>query len=368
MTPARLVLYSRLAFYPVHWQALEQIVSRYDVQAFVLAAPAPELPSVHQAHGSAEPADGEIDVSLMPAGTRRERAAWLARQLRQIGPDAIWVQEEPIDPFLLEILGLYRLRKRPRIVVSVCENIFPPPQSRLERAARRLLWPRLDRLIAVAAPSIQGIRAAGMPESVGADTLVAGGLEPPERIEPAVLPFGDGDFVVGFAGRIVEEKGWRVLVEALRGLPDAFKLAVAGDGPDADELRASLPGRVHSPGLLPKDELWSFYAALDCLAVPSLTTSSWKEQLGQTALDGLAVGVPVVASASGGLADAVCDAGILVPESDAAALAGALERLRADPDLRRGLADRGRERFRREFATPAYAGKIAAALELPPRR
>ena len=98
MTPARLVLYSRLAFYPVHWQALEQIVSRYDVQAFVLAAPAPELPSVHQAHGSAEPADGEIDVSLMPAGTRRERAAWLARQLRQIGPDAIWVQEEPIDP------------------------------------------------------------------------------------------------------------------------------------------------------------------------------------------------------------------------------------------------------------------------------
>jgi glycosyltransferase involved in cell wall biosynthesis len=367
MTPAKLVLYSKLAFYPVHWQALAQIAARHDVEAFVLAAPAPELPSVHLAHGSVEPADAAVDVRRMPAGTRRKRAAWLARQLREIRPDAIWVQEEPIDPFLLEILGLYRLRQRPRIVVSVCENIFPPPQSRLERAARRVLWPRLDRLIAVAAPSIAGIRAAGMPESVGADTLVAGGLEPPERIEPVALPFGDGDFVVGFAGRIVEEKGWRVLVEALQGLPDVFKLAVAGEGPDAEELQASLPGRLHHAGLLPKDELWSFYAALDCLAVPSLTTPRWKEQLGQTALDGLAVGVPVVASASGGLADAVGEAGILVPEGDAAALAGALGRLRADPELRRRLAEQGRERFRREFAIPAYAEKIAASLGLAPR-
>jgi glycosyltransferase involved in cell wall biosynthesis len=363
----KLVLYSRLAFYPVHWHALEEIVFRHDVEAFVLAAPAPELPSVHRAHGTAQPPDGRIDVRLMPAGSRRERLAWLARQLREIGPDAIWVQEEPIDPFLLEILALYRVKRQPRIAVAVCENIFPPPRSRLEGVARRLLWPRLDRLIAVAAPSVHGIRAAGMPESVPADTLVAGGLEPPERVEPLVLPFGAGDFVVGFAGRIVEEKGWRVLVAALQDLPDAFKLTVAGDGPDADELRASLPGRLYYAGLLAKGDLWSFYAALHCLAVPSLTTPRWKEQLGQTVLDGLAMGVPVVASASGGLADAVGEAGILVPEGDAGALARALGRLREDAELRRRLSDQGRERFRREFAIPAYADKIAAALELRPR-
>jgi glycosyltransferase involved in cell wall biosynthesis len=367
MTPPKLVLYSRLAFYPVHRQALEEIVDRYDVEAFVLAAPAPELPSVHRAHGWAEPTDKRVDVRRMPAGSRRERLTWLAKQLHELGPDAVWVQEEPIDPFLLEILALYRVRRRPRIAVAVCENIFPPP-SRVEHVARRLLWPRLDRLLAVAAPSVQGIRAAGMPESVRADTLVAGGLEPPARVDPLALPFGDGDFVVGFAGRIVEEKGWRVLAQALEDLPDAFKLAVAGDGADADELQRSLPGRVHYAGLLPKGDLWSFYAALDCLAVPSLTTPRWKEQLGQTVLDGLAMGVPVVASASGGLADAVGEAGILVPEGDAGALAGALGRLRADAGLRQRLSDRGRERFRREFAIPAYADKIAAALELRPRR
>jgi glycosyltransferase involved in cell wall biosynthesis len=362
----KLVLYSRLAFYPVHWQALEQIVARYDVQAFVLAAPPPDLPAVHAAHGSAQPGEGGIDVRRMPAGSRRERAAWLARQLREIGPDAVWVQEEPIDPFLLEMLGWYRLRRRPRIVAAVCENIFPPAR-RVERIARRLLWPRLDRLIAVAAASVEGIRAAGMPASVPADILVAGGLEPPAHVQPVDFGFAEGDFVVGFAGRIVEEKGWRVLVEALQSLPGEFKLAVAGDGPDADGLQAALPGRVRYAGLLPKDELWGFYAGLDCLAVPSLTRPRWKEQLGQTVLDGLAMGVPVVASASGGLPDAVGNAGILAPEGDAGALAGALERLRGDAELRRRLTEQGRERFRREFAISAYADKIAAALELRPR-
>ena len=205
-----------------------------------------------------------------------------------------------------------------------------------------------------------------MPRSVPADTLVAGGLEPPASVDPRVLPFGEDAFVVGFAGRIVEEKGWRVLVEALGPLPDVVKLAVAGAGPDTEELQASLPGRVHCAGLLPKDELWGFYASLDCLAVPSLTRARWKEQLGQTVLDGLVMGVPVVASASGGLPDAIGDAGILVPEGDAEALSAALRRLCEDRDLRARLSKAGRERFHREFSISTYADKIATALELHP--
>jgi glycosyltransferase involved in cell wall biosynthesis len=367
MSAQTLVLYSRLAFYPVHWQAIERIVERYDVRAVVFAAPPPKLPSVHAAHGTAEPVQGPIEVRRMPAGSRRERVTWLARQLVDVRPDAVWVQEEPIDPFCLEILALSRFTKRPRIVAAVCENIFPPPASPLERTARSLLWPRLDQLIAVATPSIDGIRAAGMPASVPAVSLVAGGLEPPPHAERLTLPFADGDFVVGFAGRIVEEKGWRVLVQALAALPDDFKLAVAGDGPDLAALTAVLPGRVHSAGLLAKADLWGFYAALDCLAVPSLSTPRWKEQLGSTLLDGLATGIPAIASASGGLPDALGDSGVLVPEGDAAALADALRRFRDDPELRRRFAERGRERFRREFAIPAYAAKIAKALALEPR-
>ena len=372
-----LVLYSKLAFYPVHWLALEQIVSRYRAQAVVLAAPSPELPSVHEAHGVADPEQAHglpIEVRRMPRGSRRERLAWLARQLRGIDPDVVWVQEEPIDPFLLEILALYRLRRRPRIVTAVCENIFPPPPKRIERVARRVLWPRIDHLIAVAGPSLEGIRHAGMPESVSASTLVAGGLEPPAEVTPMHLPFerAEGSFVVGFAGRLVEEKGWKVLVRALETLPAEFSLAVAGDGPQASELRAMmaspvLPGRLAYVGLLPKNELWGFYRALDCLAVPSLTTARWKEQSASTLVDGLAMALPVVASTSGGMPDMFGDAGLLVPEGDATALAGALRRLRDETELRTRLGKAGEERFRAEFAIPAYADKIASALMLRPR-
>ena len=362
-----LVLYSRLAFYPVHWLALEEIVRRYDVHAVVLAAAPPaDLPTVHQAHGTADSETSlPIEVRHLPPGSRRKRLAWIARQLRGIRPDVIWVQEEPIDPFLLEMLALYRLRDRPRIVTAVCENIFPRPRRVAERTARRLLWPRLDHLMTVAQPSLEGIRAAGMPKSVPASGLVAGGLEPEGVVEPIALPASQ-DFTVGFAGRLVEEKGWRVLAEAL---PERTRLVLAGDGPQRADVEAlgAADERIEYVGLLPKDELWGFYAALDCLAVPSLTTPRWKEQSASTLVDGLCMGLPIVASESGGIPDIMGSAGVLVPEGDVVALEDALTRLRDDPELRAQLAAAGSERFRTEFAIPAYAAKIAAALKLHER-
>ena len=380
-----LVLYSRLAFYPVHWLALVEIVRRYRTRAVVLAAPSPELTSVHRALGTADPTDTAglpIVVRKMPAGSRRDRLVWLARELRTAQPDAVWVQEEPIDPFLLEILALYRFRRRARIVTAVCENIFPPPPA-AEGIARRLLWPRLDGLIAVAGASLEGIRAAGMPTSVPGYTLVAGALEPRGRVEPMPLPFeakqqtvarGDREpgFVVGFAGSLIERKGWHVLVAALRLLPTEFRLLVAGEGPQLPELErlassAGLAGRVFCVGLLPKDQLWGFYRSLDCLAVPSLTTERWKEQFGGVIADALVMGLPIVGSSSGAIPEVMGPAGIVVPEGDEQALALALLRLRDDAELRAQLAAAGPPRFRKEFAISAYADKIAAALRLQPR-
>jgi glycosyltransferase involved in cell wall biosynthesis len=60
-------------------------------------------------------------------------------------------------------------------------------------------------------------------------------------------------------------------------------------------------------------------------------------------------------------------AGLLVPENDQAALAAALLRLHDDQPLRERLGVAGRERFRREFAIPAYATKLATALGLSVR-
>ena len=61
-------------------------------------------------------------------------------------------------------------------------------------------------------------------------------------------------------------------------------------------------------------------------------------------------------------------AGLLVPEGDAEALAGALQRLRDEPEFRSNLAAEGPHRFRREFSIPAYAAKLATALDLRVRQ
>lgn len=309
----------------------------------------------------------------MPGGSRRDRVMWLARQLREIGPDAIWVQENPTDPFALEILALYRFRRRPRIVSAVSATIFARPR-RSEALARRLLWPRLDAVMAVAPPSAAGIRAAGMPASVPIREYVAGILEPAGEIVPFQLPFerNDRDFIVGFAGRLAEEKGWKDLLSALRSLPSEFRLVIVGDGPQLPEVRqvVSTPGfkgRVFYGGLLAREELWGFYEAVDCLAVPSLTTPSWMESFGGVVADAMSLGLPIVGSACGAIPGVLGDAGIIVAENDAQALARALMELASDRELCARLGSAGQARFRREFSIAAYSGKVASALSLVPR-
>lgn len=372
----RLVLYSKLAFYPIHWQAFEYLCAHYDVEGSVIANTPPTLPTVHQQLGWVTPqtAAQEANVRLMPQTGPLSKALWLRRELRALRPDVIWVQEEPTDRYLLEILGLYRFSRRPRIVTAVCENIFGHWQIHSLRPLWRFFWSRLDGLLGIATASLDGIRAVGMPTHIPACTLVAGALPPPTSVEPMQLPFtrAADDFVIGFAGRVCEEKGWKVLLRVLLTLPDNFKCVLAGDGPQLDEFRtrmnqSDLQGRVFYTGLLPRPELWRFYRALDCLVLPSLTTPRWKEQFGGVLADGMAMGLPLVGSDSGAIPEVIGPAGLTVPENVPEALAAALRQLHEHPDLRRKFSAAGRERFQTEFAIPAYARKIARGLQLKER-
>jgi glycosyltransferase involved in cell wall biosynthesis len=90
------------------------------------------------------------------------------------------------------------------------------------------------------------------------------------------------------------------------------------------------------------EDPWPLLAEADIVAIPS----RW-EGFGLVAVEAMAAGVPVVASAVGGLVDVVGDAGILVPPEDPQALGAALQRLHEDAALRARLASRGRARARR---------------------
>jgi glycosyltransferase involved in cell wall biosynthesis len=142
-----------------------------------------------------------------------------------------------------------------------------------------------------------------------------------------------------YAGRLSPEKGVEDLVSAAAGM----KLVLAGDGP----LRPRVPGTL---GFVPHDELQQLYARAAVVACPSR-----REGFGVACLEAMAHGRPVVATSVGGLRDLVVEGetGLVVPPGDPSALRAALERLLADPDLRRSLGAAGRRRARESFSWPA---------------
>ena len=152
-----------------------------------------------------------------------------------------------------------------------------------------------------------------------------------------------------YVGRLSEEKGVRELAEAARGLP----LVVVGDGP----LRPLFPDAV---GFVPPHELGPYYERAAVVVVPSR-----REGYGMVAREALAHGRPVVATAVGGLVDAVEDGvtGVLVPPGDVAALRAALERLLADPALRARLGAVGHEVARSTTGRRAYAEALVASYD-----
>ena len=150
-----------------------------------------------------------------------------------------------------------------------------------------------------------------------------------------------------FAGRLSPEKGVLELVEAANGIP----LVVAGDGP----LRDRVPG---ARGFVPHEELVELYDRAAVVAVPS-----FREGFGVVCAEAMAHGRPVVASAVGGLLDLVADGetGIHVPAGDVRALRSALQRLLADPELRRRMGEAARERVRDRFSWDAVTDATIAA-------
>jgi glycosyltransferase involved in cell wall biosynthesis len=96
---------------------------------------------------------------------------------------------------------------------------------------------------------------------------------------------------------------------------------------------------------------------MDVLCAPSRTTPAWREQFGRMLIEGMAAGVPIVASNSGEIPHVVADAGVLLPEDDVAEWARTLETLLRDEPARASLRCKGLGRARAEFAWPHIAAR-----------
>jgi glycosyltransferase involved in cell wall biosynthesis len=190
----------------------------------------------------------------------------------------------------------------------------PPLARRVVRRAAVVIG--VSRALADAAAGLGARDARFVPNGVEIPPRVAAEADPAEVL---------------FAGRLSPEKG----IEDLLAVADGLPLVVAGDGP----LRPQVPQAL---GMLPRDELAARFDRAAVVVFPSR-----RDGFPVACAEAMAHGRAVVATAVGGLPDMVVDGetGLLVPPGDGAALRAAIDRLLADPELRRRLGAAARARI-----------------------
>lgn len=256
------------------------------------------------------------ELSGHPASPGRVRA--LRRLVRSTGADVVhsslWGANAYVRAAVLS---------RPRVPLVVSERRVEDFRRAPQRWVDRALRPVTDGYIGNSGDVADFVvRAHGVPaERVrvirnGMDTSVF-------RPDGPAMPREPGRLRVGAVGRLVHQKGFDVLLEAVPALQDAgpVEVVVLGEGPDRPQLEAaaaglpvSLPGAVRTP-----EEVAAFLRSLDVFVMPSRY-----EGLPNALLEAAACGLPVVATDVPGCVEAGDAVTRLVPVEDPAALAVAV--------------------------------------------
>lgn len=297
--------------------------------------------------------DGKFHLFYLPT---------LGRILHDVRPDIVHIDEEPYN--LATALATRRaLAVGARPIFFTWQNLvrrYPPPFCWIER----YVYGRSRLAIAGNAEAVDVLRAKGFR---GKTTVIPQFGIDPDRFapRPAAEPRPDRPFTIGYLGRFTPEKGLTVLLDAAARLPGDWRLRLTGAGELRDALLARsrsepLRGKVTVEPYVPSTEVPTRLRELDVLVLPSLTTPRWKEQFGRVLQEAMACGVAVVGSDSGEIPDVIGEAGLIVPEGDAGALADVLSRLARSPELRDDLGRRGRERAVERFT---HAGIAARTVE-----
>jgi glycogen(starch) synthase len=299
----------------------------------------------------------------------------IAAAARRFRPDIVQAAEWEAEGWWVARFGTLPLVTRLATPTYLLEELNRPPPDLRARLVRRLERDQARRSAAVYAPTrailervegdwaLQASRLERIPNPVSIAEIEAAGRGEP----PFPLP---ARFLV-FLGRIERRKGVEQLAAALPGVlqadPGAEALLIGPDPGDeegalTERLRqtvAPVEARVHFVGELPREQALAVVARAELAVFPSL----W-ESFGYVALEAMALGVPVVASRAGGLAELIDDGrtGWLVPPGDAEALGEALLARLAGRGQNHRVAEAAREEARR-YDIAAVVGDLVSLYE-----
>ncbi|MEA2279143.1 MAG: hypothetical protein QOC78_4103 [Solirubrobacteraceae bacterium] len=281
--------------------------------------------------------------------------------------DVLWLIGP--HPLALPAALVGALRGR-RVVLGVRQDF--PVYVRTRHPQRRLLWGVADALEL----AFRGLARVVPVVAVGPDVArryrhAPAVLELLISLVPERLLAGEGPTANGAGGRLLSvgrleaEKNPLLLADVLASLLTEeadWRLMVCGDGSQAPALAGRLAAlgvakQAALRGELPsEDGLMDAYRSGDVLL-----HVSWTEGVPQVILEAFAAGLPVVATAVGGVAEAVGSAAVLIPPGDAQAAADAVRRLRREPATRRRMVARGRA-IAREHSLEASSRRVASFL------
>lgn len=173
--------------------------------------------------------------------------------------------------------------------------------------------------------------------------------------------------VLGYVGRIIEQKGIHVVIEALASLSENVEFRIVGKGPFKEKLQVrsrelGVADRILFESPVRYADVPALLNTIDILVLPSLETKFWIEQFGRVLIEAMACEVPIVASDSGEIPNVLGGCGLLFPVGDKAKLVEQLMTLIEDRSLREELTRKGRARALAEYDVPVVAAKLANAI------
>jgi glycosyltransferase involved in cell wall biosynthesis len=279
----------------------------------------------------------------------------LKRILHAVQPDIVHIDEEPYNLATWHAMRLSR-GVGARSLFFTWQNIerhYPPPFHWSERWVYR----HADHAIAGNHAAIEVLRHKGYagPACVipqfGVDPALYREVDPP-----------DGTFVIGYVGRLVQEKGIADLLRAAALLDGRWQVRLLGAGPAREALLAlarslGISDRVRVDDQIPSSQVPSYLARLHALVLPSRSVPNWKEQFGRVLIEAMASGVPVVGSDSGEIPEVIGDAGLVFPEGDVETLRRHLSALMENGQVWHDLAKRGRVRVLARYTQARIAAE-----------
>ena len=175
------------------------------------------------------------------------------------------------------------------------------------------------------------------------------------------LNITEKEFVVGYVGRLSEEKGVKYLIEAISMLHDLdlpVRVIIIGEGPQRKELealvkKATIEDRIYFTGF--QSDIESWLPAIDVFVLPSLT-----EGTPMSLLEAMAEGIPVVASSVGGVPQVIDSGvnGILVSPGKSAEINTVIQLLYKREPLRRKITEAAQETIKSKYGIKDWIGKI----------